>query len=66
MIAVGIDVSKYKSTIAVLNSDGVVLASPFDMKHNIPEMDAFVKYLKGFSEQLVIPYTKTIWYKHFY
>lgn len=54
MIAVGIDVSKYKSTVAVLNSDGVVLANPFDMAHNIHEMDALVKYLKGFSEQLVI------------
>ena len=29
MIAVGIDISKAKSTVAVIDSDGTVLASPF-------------------------------------
>ena len=45
MIAVGIDISKAKSTVAVINSDGTVLASPFIMAHTKPEMDAFVNYL---------------------
>lgn len=37
MIAVGIDVSKSKSTVAILNSDGSTLVKPFDMKPNQPE-----------------------------
>ena len=47
MIAVGIDISKAKSTVAVIDSDGTVLASPFTMAHTQPEMEAFVTYLKG-------------------
>ena len=42
MIAVGIDISKAKSTVAVIDSDGTVLASPFTMAHTQPEMEAFV------------------------
>ena len=45
MIAVGIDVSKAKSTIAVLNSDGSIRAKPFTMYHTLSDMDAMVKYL---------------------
>ena len=54
MIAVGIDISKAKSTVAVINSGGTVLASPFTMAHTKPEMDAFVKYLKGLGEPMTI------------
>ena len=50
MIAVGIDISKAKSTVAVIDSDGTVLASPFTMAHTQPEMEAFVSYLKGLGE----------------
>lgn len=39
MVAVGIDVSKSKSTVAILNSDGSTLVKPFDMKHNQPEVN---------------------------
>lgn len=45
MIAVGIDISKAKSTVAVIDSDGTVLASPFTMAHTQPEMEAFVTYV---------------------
>lgn len=34
MLAVGIDVSKSKSTAAILNQDGSILAKPFNVKHN--------------------------------
>ena len=40
MIAVGIDVSKSKSTIAILNADGTKHVTPFDLKHNLPELNA--------------------------
>lgn len=54
MIAVGIDVSKAKSTVAILNSDGSILAKPFEMKHTLDEMNAFTGYLKEIQEPLII------------
>lgn len=54
MIAVGIDVSKSKSTVAILDSYGTVLASPFVMAHTQAEMNALVKYLKGLEGPITI------------
>lgn len=54
MIAVGIDISKNKSTVAILNSDCSIRDKPFDMNHNQTEMNALVKYLKNLSEPLII------------
>lgn len=54
MIAVGIDVSKSKSTVAILNSYGTVLATPFNMAHTQPEMNALVSRLKAFDEPVTI------------
>ena len=54
MIAVGIDVSKSKSTVAILDSYGTVLATPFNMAHTQPEMNALVFRLKAFDEPVTI------------
>ena len=54
MIAVGIDVSKSKSTVAILDSYGTVLATPFNMAHTQPEMNALVSRLKAFVEPVTI------------
>ena len=54
MIAVGIDVSKTKSTVAILDSYGTVLATPFNMAHTQPEMNALVSRLKAFDEPITI------------
>ena len=54
MIAVGIDVSKSKSTVAILDSYGTVLATPFNMAHTLPEMNALVSRLKAFDEPVTI------------
>ncbi len=54
MIAVGIDVSKSKSTVAILDSYGTVLATPFNMAHTQPEMDALVSRLKELDEPVTI------------
>lgn len=54
MIAVGIDVSKSKSTVAILDSYGTVIASPFVMAHTQAEMNALVKYLKGLEGPITI------------
>ena len=42
MLAVGIDISKSKSTAAILKSDGTILAMPFTFRHDQPEMNALV------------------------
>ena len=54
MIAVGIDVSKSKSTVAILNADGTKRVTPFDVKHNLPELNALVNYLNDLNENIVI------------
>ncbi len=46
MIAVGIDVSKSKSTVAILNGDGSIRAKPFDVHHVVDELQALVDYIK--------------------
>ena len=50
MIAVGIDISKSKSTVAILNGDGSIRAKPFNMNHNQTEMNALVDYLDNLNE----------------
>ena len=54
MIAVGIDVSKSKSTVAILNSDGSVLVKPYTMEHTQSDMCALADYLRTFDEPLTI------------
>lgn len=49
MIAVGIDVSKSKSTVAILNGDGSIRAKPFDVHHVADELQALVDYIKRTS-----------------
>ena len=50
MIAVGIDVSKSKSTVSILNGDGSIRAKPFNVRHTADELLALVNYIKGTSE----------------
>ena len=54
MIAVGIDVSKSKSTVAILNGDGSIRAKPFNVRHTADELLALVNYIKGTSEVPII------------
>ena len=54
MIAVGIDVSKSKSTVAILDSYGTVLAMPFDVWHTQQGMQPLLDKLKEFSEPVTI------------
>ena len=50
MIAVGIDVSKSKSPVAILNGHGSIRAKPFDVHHVADELQALVDYIKRTSE----------------
>ena len=47
MNAVGIDVSKGKSTVAVLRPFGEVVASPFDVIHNDSDLKQLVDLIKA-------------------
>lgn len=61
MNAVGIDVSKGKSTVAVLRPFGEVAASPFDVIHNdsdLKQLAELIKALPGESK-VVMEYTGT-------
>ena len=61
MNAVGIDVSKGKSTVAVLKPFGEVAASPFDVIHNdsdLKQLAELIKALPGESK-VVMEYTGT-------
>ena len=54
MIAVGIDISKSKSTVAILNADGSILVKPYTMEHTQSDMCALADYLRTFDEPLTI------------
>lgn len=43
--AVGIDVSKGKSTVAVLQPAGVIIRKPFNVNHTSSELDDLAKYI---------------------
>ena len=43
--AVGIDVSKGRSTVAVLQPGGIVIHKPFDVKHTSTELHQLTTYL---------------------
>ena len=47
MNAVGIDISKGKSTVAVLRPFGEIVISPFDVFHNPKELGELVTLLKS-------------------
>ncbi len=61
MNAVGIDISKGKSTVAVLRPFGEVVASPFDVIHNDSNLKQLVKLIKELpgESRVVMEYTGT-------
>ena len=61
MNAVGIDVSKGKSTVAVIQPFGVVIAAPFDVFHTDNDLKELVRFIKSLSGEtkVVMEYTGT-------
>lgn len=59
MNAVGIDVSKGKSMVAIVQPFGVVVAEPFEILHNAEELKELVERLKLLSGEIkvVMEYT---------
>ena len=48
--AVGIDVSKGKSTVAVLQPGGTVIRKPFDVSHTSQNLNELADYLSSLDE----------------
>ena len=61
MNAVGIDVSKGKSMVAIVQPLGVVVAEPFEVSHNAEELSELVERVKllGGETRVVMEYTGT-------
>jgi len=61
MNAVGIDVSKGKSTVAVIQPFGVIIAEPFDVFHTNNDLKELVRFIKSLSGEtkVVMEYTGT-------
>ena len=54
MIAVGIDISKGKSTVAILDGDGSIRAHPYEIHHTKPDLDSLIKCIKTMDDHPVI------------
>ena len=61
MNAVGIDVSKGKSMVAIVQPFGVVIAEPFEVSHNAEELQSLYELLQllGGETKVVMEYTGT-------
>ena len=61
MNAVGIDVSKGKSTVAVIQPFGVIIAEPFDVLHTDSDLKKLADFIKSLSGEtkVVMEYTGT-------
>ena len=51
MISVGIDISKGKSTVAIMKAGGEVLATPFDILHNYESIALLADKINSYSEE---------------
>jgi len=54
MNAVGIDVSKGKSTVVILRPFGEIVVSPHEVKHTDSEITALIKQIKSIEGETVI------------
>ena len=53
MISVGIDVSKRKSTVAIINVMGEVLQIPFDVEHSQNGLQKLLDLIKDYPKDQV-------------
>lgn len=63
MNAVGIDVSKGKSTVAIMRPFGEVVAEPFEVSHTDTELRKLVCFLEKLpgETRIVVEYTGSYW-----
>ena len=54
MISIGIDVSKRKSTVAIINVMGEVLQTPFDIEHSQSGLNELFGLIKDYPKDQVL------------
>lgn len=54
MNSVGIDVSKGRSTVAVMRPFGEVVISPFEVRHTNSELSALARLLKSLDGETLV------------
>lgn len=54
MIAVGIDISKSKSTIAIINSEGQLLLKPKNYNHTSNDLKGLIDLIKGYQDDVKV------------
>lgn len=59
MLAVGIDVSKSKSTVAIIHSDGTILLKPRDFSHTISDIAQLTALIHSCQEEAKIALEST-------
>ena len=59
MLAVGIDVSKSKSTVAIIRSDGTVLSKPHDFSHTISDITQLTALIHSYQEETKVALEST-------
>lgn len=64
MIAVGIDVSKSKSTVAIIQSDGTLLLKPRDFSHTASELSQLANLIRSFKDETKIALESTSHYHY--
>jgi len=63
MVAVGIDVSKGRSTIAAVDEGKKILQKPFDINHNKTELAGLVEFIKKFNNVRVVMEHTGVYYQ---
>lgn len=51
MISVGIDVSKKKSTVCIMDHTGKTLRAPFDIRHTVDDLDKLVSLVESYNTE---------------
>lgn len=59
MLAIGIDVSKSKSTVAIIRSDRTVLSKPHDFSHTISDIAQLTDLIRSYQEESKIALEST-------
>jgi transposase len=63
MIAIGIDISKGRSTVAVVGEGKKVLHKPFDTSHSKTDLAELAGFVKGFAEARVVMEHTGVYYQ---
>ena len=54
MISVGIDISKDKSTVCILNPYGEIIKAPFEITHTDIQLQELIVLIKSFKEEVKV------------